>query len=139
MRAAPGACALLLLLAIAPGAVAQVLVGPGESGETAFRKQVRGQWFGWLAAQEEGDTALGRLKVDEILRYAQKIEIRRMTDLALSATLLGRRQLVAGKPALAREAFAAAIRLDPDLPEPRWARLGLALRAREPAAIVPGL
>jgi tetratricopeptide (TPR) repeat protein len=116
-----------------------VLVGPGESSETAFRKQVRGQWFGWLAAQEEGDTALARLKVDEILRHAQKIEIRRMSDLALSATLLGRRQLVAGKPLLAREAFAAAIRLDPDLPEPRWARLGVALSARELAAVVPGL
>jgi tetratricopeptide (TPR) repeat protein len=137
-RVALRACALLLV-AIAPGAAAQVLVGPGEGSETAFRKQVRGQWFGWLAAQEEGDTALARLKVDEILRHAQKIEIRRMTDLALSATLLGRRQLVAGKPILAREAFAAAIRLDPDLPEPRWARLGLALTAREPAAIVPGL
>ncbi len=62
-----------------------------------------------------------------------------MTDLALSATLLGRRQLVAGKPTLAREAFSAAIRLDPDLPEPRWARLGVALRAREPAEILRGL
>ena len=114
-------------------------MAPGESTETAFRKQVRGQWFGWLAAQEEGDADLARRKVDEILKHAQKIEIRRMTDLALSATLLGRRQLVAGKPAFAREAFAAAIRLDPDLPEPRWARLGLALRSREPGEIARGL
>ena len=83
--------------------------------------------------------ALARRKVDEILKHAQKIEIRRMTDLALSATLLGRRQLVAGKPTLAREAFAAAIRLDPDLPEPRWARLRLALRVRQPAEVVSGL
>ena len=114
-------------------------MAPGEGTETAFRKQVRGQWFGWLAAQEEGDTALARRKIDEILKHAQKIEIRRMTDLALSATLLGRRQLVAGKPTLAREAFSAAIRLDPDLPEPRWARLGVALKAREPAEILRGL
>lgn len=114
-------------------------MAPGEGTETAFRKQVRGQWFGWLAAQEEGDTALARRKIDEILRHAQKIEIRRMTDLALSATLLGHRQLVAGKPTLAREAFAAAIRLDPDLPEPRWARLGLALKAREPRELASGL
>jgi tetratricopeptide (TPR) repeat protein len=127
------------MLAIAPPAAAQVLMGPGESTETAFRKQVRGQWFGWLAAQEEGDTALARRKVDEILKHAQKIEIRRMTDLALSATLLGRRQVAAGKPTLAREAFAAAIRLDPDLPEPRWARLGLSLSARESGEIVPGV
>lgn len=114
-------------------------MGPGEGTETAFRKQVRGQWFGWLSAQEEGDTALARRKVDEILKHAQKLEIRRMTDLALSATLLGRRQLLAGKPTLAGEAFAAAIRLDPDLPEPRWARLGLAIKARAPATIPPSL
>ena len=138
MPAALAACAILLLGA-APALRAQVLVAPGEGTETAFRKQVRGQWFGWLAAQEEGDTALAHRKVDEILRHAQKIEIRRMTDLALSATLLGRRQLVAGKPTLAREAFAAAIRLDPDLPEPRWARLSLAVKAREPAELVRGL
>src|SRR5512141_1202624 len=134
--AALGACASVLLSA---GPLrAQVLVAPGEGTETAFRKQMRGQWFGWLAAQEEGDTALARRKVDEILKHAQKIEIRPMTDLALSATLLGRRQLVAGKPTLAREAFAAASRLDPDLPEPRWARLGLAVKAREPAELVSG-
>jgi tetratricopeptide (TPR) repeat protein len=123
----------------APVLRAQVLVAPGEGTETAFRKQVRGQWFAWLAAQEEGDTALARRKIDEILKHAQRIEIRRMTDLALSATLLGRRQLVAGKPTLAREAYAAAIRLDPDLPEPRWARLGLALTAREPRELATGL
>ena len=116
-----------------------MLVGPGESTETAFRKQVRGQWFGWLAAQEEGDAALARRKVDEILKHAQKIEIRRMTDLSLSATLLGRRQASAGKPTLAREAFAAAIRLDPDLPEPRWARLRLAITTRNVKEVVPAL
>ncbi len=114
-------------------------MAPGEGTETAFRKQVRGQWFGWLAAQEEGDTALARRKVDEILKHAQKIEIRRMTDLALSATQLGRRQLASGKPTLAREAFSAAIRLDPDLPEPRWARLGVAFAAREPGDLPGGL
>jgi tetratricopeptide (TPR) repeat protein len=138
VRAALAAGALLLFSS-APVLRAQVLVAPGEGTETAFRKQVRGQWFAWLAAQEEGDTALARRKVDEILKHAQRIEIRRMTDLALSATLLGRRQLVAGKPTLAREAYAAAIRLDPDLPEPRWARLGLAFTAREPRELATGL
>jgi tetratricopeptide (TPR) repeat protein len=105
---------------------AQVLVGPGESTETVFRKEIRGQWFAWLAAQEEGDTILARAKVGEILKHAQKIEIRRLSDLALSATLLGNRQLLSGKTDLAREAFSAAVRLDPDLPEPRWARASLA-------------
>jgi tetratricopeptide (TPR) repeat protein len=138
VRAALAAGAFLLL-SLAPVLRAQVLVAPGEGTETAFRKQVRGQWFAWLAAQEEGDTALARRKIDEILKHAQRIEIRRMTDLALSATLLGRRQLVAGKPTLAREAYAAAIRLDPDLPEPRWARLGLAFTAREPREVATGL
>jgi Flp pilus assembly protein TadD len=124
--------------ALAPGpAGAQVLGAPGESNELVFRRQIRGQWFAWLAAQEEGDPIGARVKVDEILRYAQKIEIRRVTDLALSATILGRRQLSQGKIDLAREAFQSATRLDPDLPEPRWARLALAVRTRQYRAIVP--
>ncbi len=133
------AASLLVLLALLPPTAArsQVLVAPGESNQTAFRKLVRGQWFGWLAAQEEGDTPLARAKVEEILKYAQKIEIRRMTDLALSATLLGRRELAAGKKGIAREAFTAAIRLDPDLPEPRWARLSLAASSRAWGDLVP--
>jgi tetratricopeptide (TPR) repeat protein len=131
----------LALLALLPAVSArsQVLVAPGESNETAFRKLVRGQWFGWLAAQEEGDGSLARAKVDEILKHAQKIEIRRMTDLALSATLLGRRELAAGRKEIARDAFTAAMRFDPDLPEPRWARLSLAASTRAWGDLVPDL
>jgi tetratricopeptide (TPR) repeat protein len=116
---------------------AQVLLAPGESNELAFRRQIRGHWFAWLAAQEEGDPITARTKIDEILKYAQKIEIRRVTDLALSATLLGRRQAELGKVELAREAFQSATRLDPDLPEPRWARVSLAVRMRSWRAVVP--
>ena len=130
---------VLLTLLLAVPARSQVLVGPGESSETAFRKLVRGQWFGWLAAQEEGDGPLARAKVDEILKHSQKIEIRRMTDLALSATLFGRRELAAGKSDIAREAFTAAIRFDPDLPEPRWARLALAASSRAWGDLLPDL
>ena len=114
-----------------------MLSTPGESTEIAFRRQIRGSWFSWLTAQEEGDSIVARAKIDEILKYAQKIEIRRITDLALSATVLGRRQLEQGKPALAREAFQSATRLDPDLPEPRWARVALAARTRQWSALVP--
>lgn len=115
---------------------AQVLSTPGESTEIGFRRQIRGYWFAWLSAQEEGDTIGARSKIEEILKYAQKIEIRRITDLALSATVLGRRQLDQGKPQLAREAFQSATRLDPDLPEPRWARVGLAASARQWGSMV---
>ncbi len=127
------------MLLPAARARSQVLVAPGESSETAFRNLVRGNWFGWLAAQEEGDSPLASAKVDEILKHAQKIEIRRMTDLALSATLLGRRELAAGKRARAHDAFTAAVRLDPDLPEPRWARLSLAASSREWGSLLPEL
>jgi tetratricopeptide (TPR) repeat protein len=82
---------------------------------------------------------LARAKVDEILKHSQKIEIRRMTDLALSATLLGRRELAAGKSGIAREAFTAAMRFDPDLPEPRWARLALAASSRAWGDLLPDL
>ena len=111
-RVSPRRPRLFALLPAVP-ARAQVLVAPGESSETAFRKLVRGHWFAWLGALEEGDAPLARAKVDEILKHAQKIEIRRMTDLSLSATLLGRRELAAGKREIAREAFTAAMRLDP--------------------------
>lgn len=130
------AVALAGLLAAAP-AVAQALVGPGESNELTFRRQIRGQWFAWLSAQEEGDPITARAKVDEILKYSQRIEIRRITDLALAATILGRRQMEEGKVDLAREAFQSASRLDPDLSEPRWARLALAIRTRQFRAVVP--
>jgi len=129
---------VLLAVALAAGsAPAQVLVAPGESTELAFRRQIRSQWFAWLSAQEEGDPITGRAKIDEILKYAQRIEIRRATDLALAATILGRRQVEQGKLDLAREAFQSATRLDPDLPEPRWARLSLALRTRQFRSLVP--
>ena len=62
-----------------------------------------------------------------------------MTDLALSATLLGRRELAAGQRGRARDAFTAATRLDPDLPEPRWARLSLAASSREWGDFFPEL
>jgi tetratricopeptide (TPR) repeat protein len=82
---------------------------------------------------------LARAKVDEILKHSQKIEIRRMTDLALSATLFGRRELAAGKSDTAREAFTAAMRFDPDLPEPRWARLALAASSQAWGDLLPDL
>ena len=111
-------------------AAAQSLGRPGESTETRFRSEIRGHWFAWLGAGEEADTLVARAKIDEILKYAQQIGIRRLSDLALSATLQGRRQLRAGKPENARESFEAAIRLDPDLPEARWGYLSLAIADR---------
>ncbi|MFI5180705.1 MAG: tetratricopeptide repeat protein [Thermoanaerobaculia bacterium] len=112
-------------------------MAPGESNELTFRRQIRGQWFAWLSAQEEGDPITARAKVDEILRYSQRIEIRRITDLAMAATIVGRRQMDEGKTDFAREAFQTASRLDPDLPEPRWARLALAVRTRQYRSVVP--
>jgi len=125
-----------LSAAVSGPSPAQVLTAPGESTELGFRRQIRGYWFAWLSAQEEGDAIGARTKIDEILKYAQKIEIRRITDLALSATVLGRRQLAQRKPQLAREAFQSATRLDPDLPEPRWARVELAASARRWGSMV---
>lgn len=124
---------ILMLLSLASGwqARSQVLGRPGESTETRFRSEIRSHWFAWLGAEEEGDATLGRAKTQEILKFAQSLGIRRLTDLALSATLLGRRELVAGKLDRARESFEAAIRLDPDLPEARWGHLSLAVAGRK--------
>ncbi|KAA0252775.1 MAG: hypothetical protein EDX89_17110 [Acidobacteria bacterium] len=101
-------------------AAAQVLVGPGESTETAFRRQIRAPWFSWLAAHEEGDAELAASRVEEITRHARKIGVRRLTDMALAATLLARKELLSGYVDRAEASLKAAVALDPELPEARW-------------------
>ena len=127
---APRRAALAVVLSalfLGPPAAAQVLQAPGEATETTFRREVRGEWFAWLAAHEEGDPVLAAQKVEEIARHAKKIGLKRLTDLSLAATLMGRREMAQGNGEKARWTLDAAIRLDPDLPEARWARVELAL------------
>ncbi len=125
------AALVLLLLPLLAGApsVAQVLQGPGEATETTFRREVRGQWFAWLAAHEEGDPLLAAQKVEEIVRHARKIGLKRLTDLSLAATLMARKEMAQGNFDSARWALDSAIRLDPDLPEARWSRVELAMKS----------
>jgi tetratricopeptide (TPR) repeat protein len=123
------AAALLAGLLGGGASSAQVLQAPGESTETTFRREVRGQWFAWLAAHEEGDPLLAAQKVDEIVRHANKIGLKRLTDLSLAATLLARRELAQGNAEKARSALDSAVKLDPVLPEARWSRVALALAA----------
>lgn len=118
---------LLSACFLAAPAAAQVLQAPGEATESLFRRQIRGEWFAWLAAHEEGDPVLAAQKVEEIVRHARKIGLRRLTDLSLAATLMARRELAVGSGDRARWALDAAVRLDPDLPEARWSRVELAL------------
>jgi len=124
------ALALLLLVPASRGA-AQVLQAPGEATESTFRREVRGQWFAWLAAHEEGDPVLAAQKVEEIVKHAGKIGLKRLTDLSLAATLMARRELAQGNAEKARWALDAAVRLDPNLPEARWSRVRLALAAEK--------
>lgn len=126
LRRAVSALLLLVPLAAAP-ARGQVLQAPGEATESTFRREVRGQWFAWLAAHEEGDPLLAAQKVEEIVKHANKIGLKRLTDLSLAATLMARRELGQGNSEKARWALDSAIRLDPDLPEARWSRVRLAL------------
>jgi tetratricopeptide (TPR) repeat protein len=130
-RAPRRAALVLLLLPLLAGVPsgAQVLQAPGEATETTFRREVRGQWFAWLAAHEEGDPLLASQKVEEIVRHAKKIGLKRLTDLSLAATLMARKELEQGNFDKARWALDSAIRLDPDLPEARWYRVALALRS----------
>jgi tetratricopeptide (TPR) repeat protein len=101
-----------------------------DSTQTAFRREVRGPWFGWLAAHEEGDLTASRAKLDDILKYARKVGIKRLSDMALAATLVARRDIATGKWDVAREALTAATTLDPDLPEARWTELTLAYKTK---------
>lgn len=127
--AARRAAAFLLLVLLLPAlpAAAQVLQAPGEATETRFRREVRGEWFAWLAAHEEGDPVLAAQKVEEIVKHAKKIGLKRLTDLAVAATLMARREMEQGNGDKARWALDAAILLDPDLPEARWSRVSLAI------------
>jgi tetratricopeptide (TPR) repeat protein len=118
---------LVLPLLLGAPAAAQVLQGPGEATETTFRREVRGQWFGWLAAHEENDPLLAAQKVEEIVRHANKIGLKRLTDLSLAATFMARKEMALGNSDKARWALDSAIRLDPVLPEARWSRVALAL------------
>ena len=72
---------------------------------------------------------LASQKVEEIVRHAKKIGLKRLTDLSLAATLMARKELAQGNREKARWALDGAIRLDPDLPEARWCRVALALEA----------
>jgi tetratricopeptide (TPR) repeat protein len=129
-RAALAALSFLLLLCLLCAPVgAQVLQGPGEATETTFRREIRGQWFSWLAAHEEGDPLLAAQKVEEIVKHANKIGLKRLTDLSLAATLMARKEMAQGNTDKARWALDSAIRLDPDLCEARWSRVALALSA----------
>lgn len=116
-----------VLFAGALGVSAQVVVGPGESTETAFRREIRGPWFGWTAAHEDGDAEFAKAKLEEILKHARKIGISRLSDLSLAATLGGKNELTAGRLEQARASFEAATLLDPNLPEARWGDLSLAI------------
>ncbi len=115
-----------ILLAGALGASAQVVVGPGESTETVFRREIRGSWFGWTAAHEDGDSEFARAKLEEILTHARKIGISRLSDLSLAATITGKNELTAGRLEQARISLEAATLLDPNLPEARWGNVSLA-------------
>ncbi len=100
---------------------------------------MRSRWFAWLAAHEEGDAALAASKVEDIARYAQKIGIRRLTDLSVAATLLARREIGGKRVGSAIATLDAAVKLDPDLPEPRWARVGVAARALDVVGLARAL
>ncbi|MCC6128303.1 MAG: tetratricopeptide repeat protein [Acidobacteria bacterium] len=105
-------------------------LGLPDSTQTAFRREIRGPWFGWLAAHEEGDLQSARAKLDDIIKYARRVGIKRLSDMALAATLVARRDIAAGKWDVAREALTAAVTLDPDLPEARWIELTLSYKTK---------
>ena len=120
-----------------------MVVAPDESNETAFRREVRGPWFAWLAAHEEGDASLAKVKLEEIQKHVRKLGLRRLSDMSLAALLVGRKDLATGRLAPAGLAMDAAVALDPDLPEARWGRLAVSVRSgrwgRLPAELAQAL
>ena len=77
--------------------------------------------------------------MEEITRHARKIGLKRLTDLSLAATLLGRKELASGRTDLARHSLETAVALDPDLPEARWGLVSTAARTRRWGELVSGV
>jgi tetratricopeptide (TPR) repeat protein len=121
-----GAAAVLCLAATA--GAAQEALTPLPPPVT--RSQYRAQWFEFLSAFSENDTADADKALDGMLRAGRKVGVYRLSDFSRTAVYLGHRAEKQGAPERADRAYAAALKLDGSNPDAIVARLAFLLRQK---------
>jgi tetratricopeptide (TPR) repeat protein len=92
------------------------------------RSQYRAQWFEFLSAFSENDTADADKALDAMLRAGRKVGVWRLSDFSRTAVYLGHRAEALGAPDKAARAYDAAIKLDESNPDAISARLSFLAR-----------
>jgi tetratricopeptide (TPR) repeat protein len=121
-----GAAALVCLAALPVVAAAQESLSPLPPPVT--RSQYRGQWFEFLSAFSENDTAAADKALEGMLRAGRKVGVYRLSDFSRTAVYLGHRAEKQGAAERAGRAYDAALRLDGSNPDAILARLSFLLR-----------
>ncbi len=131
--------AAAVLLAAAAAGTAQEALSPLPPPVT--RSQYRSQWFEFLSAFSENDTAAEKRALDGMLRAGRKVGISRLSDFSRTSVFLGRRAEKLGEADRAARAYDAALKLDESNPDAIFARLSFMVRhgrAVDALKAVPG-
>jgi len=149
-RAAAGV--LFLLTAAFPAAAQIAPLGGGTPPESeqpsgtvsplpppTTRSGLRGRWFEFLSALNEDDFAGARLASADLLHTASRVGIARLSDFSRGALYEARLADRQGKVLRADLALETAIRLDPDLIDPRWEKARVAYTRHEYVDSAAGL
>lgn len=86
----------------------------------ATRAVLRGRWFQFLSALNDGDLTAASAALNEILLTAHRIGVERLPEFSRGAVFEARHEEELSEPERARAALAAAVQLDPVLVDPRW-------------------
>ena len=120
-----GPCVVVALL-LASTLCAQDALTPLPPPVT--RGLYRAQWFEFLSAFSDNDTAAEARALDGMARAARKVGVRRLSDFSRTAVYLGRRAEKQGQPDRADRAYRAALMLDDSNPDALLARLSFLAR-----------
>jgi len=118
--------AAAVLLAACTTAAAQEALSPLPPPVT--RSQYRSQWFEFLSAFSEGDTAAENRTLEGMLRAGRKVGVSRLSDFSRTAVFLGRRAEKLDQPERAARAYDVALKLDESNPDAVVARLSFLVR-----------
>jgi tetratricopeptide (TPR) repeat protein len=117
-RAATVAFLVVLLAGLPPGSSrlqAQEAIPPLPPPVT--RSLYRANWFDFLSAYSENDTAAESRALDQMAKAGRKVGVQRLSDFSRTAVFLGMRAERLGQPGRAERAYRAALRLDPGDPD----------------------
>ncbi len=115
-----GSCVVVVLL-LTSTLCAQDALSPLPPPVT--RGLYRAQWFEFLSAFSDNDTAAEARALDGMARAARKVGVRRLSDFSRTAVYLGRRAEKQAQPDRADRAYRAALTLDDSNPDAILARL----------------